>query len=137
MTVNYFWFRHKNRRKQNQHFLSNFTLNSFSASLLLILNLSTFILILSFVLTSKWHLSALLFKRLFSNNSNKPLDACWRDVIRSSTLSTIMYGVLSSAELVISMLFTAKNKSAKKTLNRSGLSIEPCGTPKMISNHVL
>ena len=31
----------------------------------------------------------------------------------------------------------SKNKSAKKTLNSSGLSIEPCGTPNIISNQVL
>ena len=30
-----------------------------------------------------------------------------------------------------------KNKSAKKMLNNNGLSIEPCGTPKTISNQEL
>ena len=34
-------------------------------------------------------------------------------------------GVLSSTELPILMSFTAKNKSAKKTLNSRGPSIEP------------
>ena len=71
--------------------------NSFSISFLSILNPFTFILTLSFVPTNKLHLSALLFKRLFLNYSNKPLDACSRDVIRSSTLSEITYGVLPSA----------------------------------------
>ena len=37
----------------------------------------------------------------------------------------------------MSMSFTVKNKSAKKTLNSSGPSIEPCGTPNVISNQVL
>ena len=75
--------------------------------------------------TCREHLSALLFKRLFLNHSNKPLDACSKDVIRSSTLLAIMHGVLS---------FAVKSKSNKKTLNSSGPSIQPCGTPNTISN---
>ena len=103
----------------------------------LILNLSTFRLTLSFVPTNKWYLSALLFKRLFLNHSKKPFDACSRDVIRSSTLSAIMYGILSSTDLAMSISFTVKNKSAKKTLNNSGPSIEPCRIPNIISNQEL
>ena len=72
-----------------------------------------FILTLSFVLTNKRHLSALIFKNLFLNYSNKPLNACSRDVIKSFTLSAITYGVLLSAELAILMSFAEKNKLLK------------------------
>ena len=58
---------------------------------------ATFILALLFLLNSKWHLSILLSKRLFLNHSNKALDASAKDVVRSFTLSAMMYGVLSSA----------------------------------------
>ena len=61
------------------NFLSNFTPNSFSVSLLPFLNPSTFILTLSLVLTNKWHFSALLSKRLFLNHSNKPFHAYSRN----------------------------------------------------------
>ena len=61
------------------NFLANFTLNSFSASLLSILNPSTFIQTV-ICTNQKWHLSALPFKRLLLNHSNNPLDGCSRDV---------------------------------------------------------
>ena len=67
-------------------FLSNFRHNSFSVPLLFFLYPATLILSLSFVLTNKWHLSALVFKILVWNLSNKALDACSRDVTGSSSL---------------------------------------------------
>ena len=56
------------------------TYNSYSVSLLPISNPSTFKITLPFI-----PICGLLFKTLFLNHSNKPLDACSRYEIRSST----------------------------------------------------
>ena len=45
--------------------------------------------------------------------------------------------VLSSAELVISRSGKNWNKSHRNMLHSSGPSMEPCGTPKIISDHEL
>ena len=44
------------------------------------------------------------------------------------------YRVVSSAKLQISVSFIKRSKSSIKTLKRIGPSIDPCGTPKIISN---
>ena len=41
--------------------------------------------------------------------------------------------VLSSAKLWIEAISMKKNKSLMERLNKIGLSIEPCGTPEIIS----
>ena len=47
------------------------------------------------------------------------------------------YRVVSSAKLQISVSLMKRSKSLIKTLKRIGPSIDPCGTPKIISNHSL
>ena len=47
------------------------------------------------------------------------------------------YRVVSSPKLQISLSLMKKSKSLIKTLKRIGLSIDPCGTPIIISNHSL
>ena len=93
-----FFYRCQSCDHQKSVFLSNFTPNSFSVSLLSILNPSTFILTLSFVLTNKLHLSSLHFKRLFLNHSNKLLDACSRNV--NWLMTFINWRITSSAGLL-------------------------------------
>ena len=56
----------------------------------------------SLELTNKWHLSALLFRKLFLNHSSNAFDAFSKDTPLMS--SSITYAVLSSAELAISDL---------------------------------
>ena len=48
----------------------------------------------SLLFISKCHFSGLLFKRLLSNHWNKAVEASSNDLIRSSILSAITYGVL-------------------------------------------
>ena len=66
------------------------------------------------VLTRKWHLLALPFKRLFSNHLNKDTEARSRDSITCSSFLAERYGVLSSAKFAISVSLYTRNKSAKK-----------------------
>ena len=108
---------------------------SFSQSLFFILKLFTFKITSQLVLKRKWHLSALTFKRLFSNYLNRDVEARFRDSITSSTFLTEGYGVLSSAKFEISTSLYIRNKSAKKMLNRSGSTIDLCGTPNITANH--
>ena len=58
---------------------------------------ATLMLTLSYVITNKWHLSALLFKSLFWNHSNKAFGACSKAVLESLMLLATMYRVFSSA----------------------------------------
>ena len=75
------------------------------------------------MLTRKWHLSALPFKRLFSNHLNRDTEARSRDSITSSTFLSERYGVLSSEKFAISLSLCIRNKSAKEMLHRSGPKI--------------
>ena len=47
------------------------------------------------------------------------------------------YRVDSSAKLQITVSFMKRSKSLIKVLKRIGPSIDPCGNPRMISNHSL
>ena len=58
---------------------------------------STLILAFSLELTNRWHLSALLFKRLFLNYSNEAFDDFSKDVITPLILPTASYRVSSFA----------------------------------------
>ena len=58
--------------------------------------LVTHILTASLELTDKFHLSALLFNKLFWNHSSKTFDAFSKDAIIPLMSSAIPYGVLSS-----------------------------------------
>ena len=87
---------------------SHFTPNSFSVSLLSVLKPSTYILTLSFVLTNKWHLSRLLFKRLFLTHANKSWDTYSRDVIRLSMLSAIIWYVVIRITGNIDVIYSKK-----------------------------
>ena len=51
----------------------------------------TLLLMASLELTNKWHLSALLFNKLFSNHSNKAFDAFSKDPVTPLMSSTITY----------------------------------------------
>ena len=53
------------------------------------------------MLIRKWHLSALPFKRFFSNQLNRDTDAHSRDSITSFTFLAGSYGVLPIAILII------------------------------------
>ena len=57
----------------------------------------TLILAKSLELTNKLHLSALIFNKLFSSNSNKDYDAFSKDAITPLISSATEYGVLISA----------------------------------------
>ena len=71
------------------------------------------------MLTRKWHLSALRFKRLVSNHLNRDIEARSRDSITCSTFLAEMYGALSSAKFAISMSLCIKSKSAKRNVEKS------------------
>ena len=86
---------------------------------------------------SKWHLSGLLYTRLSSNHFSRSFEDFFKDDIKSSILSETAYGVVSSAYIVISVLFNVKNKSARNMLNTRGPKIEPCGAPNSISCYKL
>ena len=75
-----------------------------------------FILTLLFVLTNKLHLSTLICIKLSLNYLNKISEASSKDLITPSILSAITYGVLSSAQLVISVFSIINNKSIKKNI---------------------
>ena len=47
------------------------------------------------------------------------------------------YKVVSSTKLQISVSFMKRSKLLIKTLKRIGPSIDPCGAPRIISNHSL
>ena len=47
------------------------------------------------------------------------------------------WGLLSSAELAISRSEKNRNKSHRNMLNSNGPSMDPCGTPRIISDHEL
>ena len=64
--------------------------------------------------TRKWHLSALPFKRLFSNHQNGDTEARSRDSIISTFLAE-RCGLLSFAKFAISIPLCIRNKSAKKS----------------------
>ena len=66
------------------------------------------------MLTRKWHLTALPFKRLFSSHLNRDTEAHSRDSVISSTFLAERHGVLSSAKFAISISLCVRNKSAKK-----------------------
>ena len=68
-------------------------------------------------LTKRWHLLALLLMRLFSNQVNKDFVAFSSGTIKLSISIAEAYGVSSSTNLAMSMLFRVKNKSARKMLN--------------------
>ena len=103
---------------------SNLTPKSFSQSLFFILKLFTFKFTTWLVLTRKWHLATLPFKRLFSNHLNRDIEACSTDFITSSTFLAERYGVSSSGKFAISISLCVRNKSANKKLNRSYPKIE-------------
>ena len=75
-------------------FQSSLTPNNFSHLLFSVSYSPTWTITFSLPLISKWHLSVLLFKRLLSNHWNKAVEASSNDLIRSSILSAITYGVL-------------------------------------------
>ena len=70
-------------------------------------------------------------------HSNKALNVFSEDVIAPLISLATTYLVLSFSQLAISTLFKIKRKSAKKMLKNNGISIEPSGTPKIISNQEL
>ena len=74
---------------------SNLTPNSFSLLLLVMSKFPIFILTLLFVLTNKWHLSALVLIKLSLKHLNKVSEASSKDLITPSVLSAITYVVLS------------------------------------------
>ena len=88
----------------------------------------------SLELTNKWHFSALLFNKLFSNYSNKCFDAFSKDAITPKMSSAMPYGVLSSAWCAILASLKMKNKYG---INNNGPSVEHCGTPKIVSSQEL
>ena len=89
------------------------------------------------MLTRKWYLSALPFKRLVSNHLNRDTEARSRDSITCSTFLAERFGVLSSVKFAISISLCIRNKSAKNILNRSGHKIGPSGTPNITASHSL
>ena len=54
---------------------------------------------------------------LLSNQANKDFEAYSNEAIKPYILLAVTYGVLSLAYFAISMLFTMKNKSARKNLH--------------------
>ena len=66
--------------------------------------------------------------RLVSNKVNKDFETFSNEATKLSISSIVAYGVLSSAQFAISMLFAMKNKSARKMLNKRGPIIDPWGT---------
>ena len=89
------------------------------------------------VLTRKWDLLALPFKRLCSNYLNRDNNACSRDPLTSSTFLADIWDIWLSAKFAVSVLLRMKNKSAKKMLNKYGPSIGPLGTPNIIVSYSL
>ena len=85
------------------------------------------------MLTSQWHLSALPFKRLFSNHLNRDIGAGSRDSITSSLFLAERYGVLSSEKFARSISLCTRNKSPKNMLHKSAPQIEPCGNTNKAS----
>ena len=79
----------------------------------------TLMLTTSLEVANKWHLSALLFNKLFSNHSNKTFDVFYKDAVTPLISSAKTYRVLSFAKFTISTSFKMKNKSAKKILNNN------------------
>ena len=61
--------------------MSNLTPSNFSHSQFFMSNLLTLKFTASLELTNKWHLSALIFNKLFSKHSNKAFHAFFKDVI--------------------------------------------------------
>ena len=81
--------------------------------------------------------SGFTFRRVSVNYLNKVFVNFSRSCNTLFKVMLVEWGVLSSAWLVISRSRESWNKSHKNMLNSTGLSMEPCGIPKIISNHEL
>ena len=85
----------------------------------------------------KWDFSGFGFRRLSVNHLNKVSDIFSRSCNTLFKFMLVEWGVLLSASLVISRSGKNWKKSHKNMLNSNGPSMDPCGTPKIISDHKL
>ena len=117
--------------------LSMLTFNNFSQLFFLPEKSAIWISAMSLVLTSKLHLSVILFI-LFSANHFKKL---FRQFLQGTNdlifIVTCVKVFLSSAYLVKSIFCTTRNKLLRKTLNKIGPSIDLWGPTKSISSEEL
>ena len=80
-----------------------------------------------------WNLSGLIIISFFVNQSMAILLSDSNVPINLESVSPQAHRVLSSAKLCIEAISMKKNKSLMERLNKIGPSIEPCGTPEIIS----
>ena len=78
----------------------------------------------------KMWISRFAFRRLSGNHMNKAFDIFSRPCNILSKFMSVEWWLL-----VILRSGKTLNKSHRSMLNSNGISIEPCGTPKMISNN--
>ena len=100
--------------------IDNLTPSNFSHSLFFMSYSNNLILMVPLELTSKLHLSASLFNKLFANHTNKAFEFFSKTAILMLFLkkpfmsSAIAYKVLSSAQPTVSTSFKMKNKKTEK-----------------------
>ena len=81
--------------------------------------------------------SGFAFMKLVFNQYKSLLASCFRFSNTVFKFAPQEYKVLSSAKLQISDFSMTKNKSFINMLNNKGPSMEPCGIPCLISDHLL
>ena len=90
LQIFYIWF-------SNDNSLSRCTPKGFSRLVLAISCLPVLVATFSLEMTKRWHLSALLYMRLLSNQVKQDFKASSDEAIKLSTSLVVAYGVLPSA----------------------------------------